>query len=116
MNPVSKFVLQMVKGYISLNVIKRTRMAKHCKGVIDEIITDVLKLKEMVAKGELLFSEINVHDYKTKFKFDNVFGCRSGARVFVAECDRICALQACMEDIQNNTIDENSVYPDNEID
>ena len=86
MNPVSKCFLQLVKVYISLNFIKRTRMAKHCKGVIDEIITDVLKMKEMVTKGELLFSVINVNDYKTKLKFDTVYGCRSGARVFVTEC------------------------------
>ena len=57
MNPLSKFVLQIVKDYISLNVIKRTRMAKHCKGVIDEKITDVLKMTEMVTKGELLFDQ-----------------------------------------------------------
>ena len=46
MNPVSKFVLQMVKDDISLKGITRTRMAKHCKGVIDEKIADVLKMKE----------------------------------------------------------------------
>ena len=72
MNPVSKLVLQMVKDKASLNVIKRTRMAKHCKGVIDEILTDVLKKKEMVAKSELLFPVINVKDYKTNSKFDSV--------------------------------------------
>ena len=31
-------------------------MATHCKGVIDETITDVLEMKEMVTKGELLFT------------------------------------------------------------
>ena len=60
MNPVSKFVLQMVKEYFSLNVIERTRVAKHCEGIIDEIITDVLKMKEMVTQGESLFPVINV--------------------------------------------------------
>ena len=44
-----------MKDSISLDATKWTRMAKHCKGVIDEIINDVLKLKEMVTKGELLF-------------------------------------------------------------
>ena len=115
-NPVSKFVLQMVEGCISLDVIKWTRMAKRCKGVIDEMITDLLKMNEMVTKGELLFPMVNVNNWKTKFKFDHVYGCRSGARVFVAECDHICALQACMEGIQNNTINENIGHPDNEID
>ena len=47
-------------------------MTKHCKGVIDEMITDVLKMTEMVTKGELLFAVTNVTGYKTKFKFDNV--------------------------------------------
>ena len=69
-------------------------MAKHCKGVIDEIITDVLKMIEMVTKGELPFPVINVNDYKMKFKFDNVYG--SDTRVFAAACDRLCALQVCM--------------------
>ena len=36
--------------------------------------------------------------------------------MFVAECDRICALQACMEDIQNNALDENIGHFDKEID
>ena len=91
-------------------------MAKRCKGVIDETITDVLKMKEMVTKGELLFAVINVNCYKMKLEFDNVYGCRSGARVFVAECDRNCALQACMEGVQNNAFDENIDHFDKEID
>merc|ERR1711865_183662 len=98
----------------------------------------VMRLKEMAAKGELLFPAINVNDCVTKSKFDNVYGCRhslpdgimratdvmiggkrvlicgygdvgkgsafamrgAGARVFIAECDPICALQACMEGFQ----------------
>jgi adenosylhomocysteinase len=36
----------------------------------------VHRLKEMAAKGELLFPAINVNDCVTKSKFDNVFGCR----------------------------------------
>ena len=62
--PVSKLVLQMVKDFFSLKVIKRTRMARHCRVVIDELITDVLKMKEMVTKGELLFPVINVNGCK----------------------------------------------------
>merc|ERR1711929_43979 len=34
------------------------------------------RLKEMAAKGELLFPAINVNDCVTKSKFDNVYGCR----------------------------------------
>ena len=33
-------------------------------------------MKEMVTEGELLFSVINVNGDNTKFKFDNVYGCR----------------------------------------
>merc|ERR1712037_857452 len=36
----------------------------------------VMRLKEMAAKGELLFPAINVNDCVTKSKFDNVYGCR----------------------------------------
>merc|ERR1712209_154102 len=42
----------------------------------EETTTGVLKLKEMVTKGELLFPAINVNDCVTKSKFDNVYGCR----------------------------------------
>merc|ERR1711976_685079 len=38
--------------------------------------TGVHRLKEMAAKGELLFPAINVNDCVTKSKFDNVYGCR----------------------------------------
>ena len=91
-------------------------MVLHCKGVTDEMITDVLKMKEMVTKGELLFPVFNVNGYKMKFKFDNAYGCRSGARVFVTECDRICALQADMKDTQNNSTNDNTGRVDREID
>merc|ERR1712037_854790 len=36
----------------------------------------IMRLKEMAAKGELLFPAINVNDCVTKSKFDNVYGCR----------------------------------------
>merc|ERR1712093_476452 len=35
-----------------------------------------MRLKEMAAKGELLFPAIKVNDCVTKSKFDNVYGCR----------------------------------------
>merc|ERR1711916_285933 len=72
-NPEFKCVLQLVKDSISLDATKWTRMAKHCKGVSEETTTGVLKLKEMVTKGELLFPAINVNDCVTKSKFDNVY-------------------------------------------
>merc|ERR1712139_211667 len=55
---------------------KWTRMSKACKGVSEETTTGVHRLKEMAAKGELLFPAINVNDCVTKSKFDNVYGCR----------------------------------------
>merc|ERR1712139_572412 len=55
---------------------KYTRMAAKCKGVSEETTTGVHRLKEMAAKGELLFPAINVNDCVTKSKFDNVYGCR----------------------------------------
>ena len=45
-------------------------------GVTEETTTGVLRLKEMAAKGSLLFRAINVNDSVTKSKFDNLYGCR----------------------------------------
>merc|ERR1712241_1374914 len=55
---------------------KYTKMAAMCKGVSEETTTGVHRLKEMAARGELLFPAINVNDCVTKSKFDNVYGCR----------------------------------------
>merc|ERR1712187_74377 len=69
-------ILQLIKDSIPLDATKWTRMAKKCKGVSEETTTGVNRLKEMAAKGELLFPAINVNDCVTKSKFDNVYGCR----------------------------------------
>jgi len=45
-------------------------------GVTEETTTGVHRLKEMSAKGSLLFRAINVNDSVTKSKFDNLYGCR----------------------------------------
>ena len=47
-----------------------------CLKIHIETTTGVMRLKEMAAKGELLFPAINVNDCVTKSKFDNVYGCR----------------------------------------
>merc|ERR1712028_173991 len=137
-NAEFKCVLQVLRDSIPRDPTKWTRMGKRCKGVSEETTTGVHRLKEMAAKGELLFPAINVNDCVTKSKFDNVYGCRhslpdgimratdvmiggkralicgygdvgkgsafamrgSGARCLIAECDPICALQACMEGFQ----------------
>jgi len=75
-NPEFKCVLQTIKDSIQRDATKWSRMAKQCKGVSEETTTGVHRLKEMAAKGELLFPAINVNDCVTKSKFDNVYGCR----------------------------------------
>merc|ERR1712125_171032 len=142
-NAEFKCILQLLKDSIPVDKTKYTRMAKACHGMGEETTTGVHRLKEMAAKGELLFPAINVNDCVTKSKFDNVYGCRhslpdgimratdvmiggkrvlvagygdvgkgsafamrgAGARVVIAECDPICALQACMEGFQVATIE-----------
>merc|ERR1711983_543931 len=75
-NAEFKVILQLLKDSIPLDKTKYTRMAAKCKGVSEETTTGVLRLREMAAKGELLFPAINVNDCVTKSKFDNVYGCR----------------------------------------
>merc|ERR1712037_16355 len=75
-NPEFKCILQLLKDSIPANPLKYTKMAAACKGVSEETTTGVMRLKEMAAKGELLFPAINVNDCVTKSKFDNVYGCR----------------------------------------
>merc|ERR1739848_723784 len=75
-NAEFKCVLQIIRDSIPCDPTKWTRMSKQCKGVSEETTTGVHRLKEMAAKGELLFPAINVNDCVTKSKFDNVFGCR----------------------------------------
>merc|ERR1712010_207603 len=69
-------ILELLKHGISADKTKYTRMAAKCHGVSEETTTGVHRLKEMAAKGELLFPAINVNDCVTKSKFDNVYGCR----------------------------------------
>merc|ERR1712161_165151 len=73
---MGKCVLSLLRESIPLDKTKYTRMAAKCKGVSEETTTGVHKLKEMAAKGELLWPAINVNDCVTKSKFDNVYGCR----------------------------------------
>merc|ERR1712182_141918 len=75
-NPEFKCILQLLKDSIQTDATKYTRVAAACNGVSEETTTGVHRLKEMAAKGELLFHGINVNDCVTKSKFDNVYGCR----------------------------------------
>jgi len=53
-----------------------SRKAREIVGVTEETTTGVHRLKDMAAKGTLLFRAINVNDSVTKSKFDNLYGCR----------------------------------------
>merc|ERR1712211_138817 len=75
-NAEFKCILELLKESIKIDKTKYTRMAAKCKGVSEETTTGVHSLREMAAKGELLFPAINVNDCVTKSKFDNVYGCR----------------------------------------
>jgi len=75
-NAEFKCILKLLADSIPNDPTKYTRMAAKCKGVSEETTTGVLRLREMAAKGELLFPAINVNDCVTKSKFDNVYGCR----------------------------------------
>ncbi len=53
-----------------------SRKSAEIIGVTEETTTGVHRLKEMAAKGALMFRAINVNDSVTKSKFDNLYGCR----------------------------------------
>ena len=53
-----------------------SRKSAEIQGVTEETTTGVHRLKEMSAKGSLMFRAINVNDSVTKSKFDNLYGCR----------------------------------------
>merc|ERR1712166_231776 len=75
-NAEFKSVVAVLRDSIKADKTKYSRMAKMIKGVSEETTTGVLRLRQMAAKGELLFPAINVNDCVTKSKFDNVYGCR----------------------------------------
>ena len=61
-----------------------TRKSAQIIGVTEETTTGVHRLKEMSAKGTLMFRAINVNDSVTKSKFDNLYGCRES----LVDCDQ----------------------------
>merc|ERR1712057_36632 len=75
-NAEFKCVLGLIRESIKKDPKKWTKMGKSVRGVSEETTTGVHRLKQMAAKGELLFPAINVNDCVTKSKFDNVYGCR----------------------------------------
>src|SRR6201988_1691600 len=52
------------------------KVAKEWRGVSEETTTGVHRLYKMKEQGKLLVPAINVNDWVTKSKFDNLYGCR----------------------------------------
>ncbi len=65
-----------IKAKLAVDATWYTRKSAQIIGVTEETTTGVHRLKEMSAKGTLLFRAINVNDSVTKSKFDNLYGCR----------------------------------------
>jgi adenosylhomocysteinase len=65
-----------IKAKLAEDATWYTRKSAEIIGVTEETTTGVHRLKEMSAKGTLLFRAINVNDSVTKSKFDNLYGCR----------------------------------------
>jgi adenosylhomocysteinase len=55
---------------------KYPEMMKDVHGISEETTTGVLRLYQMVERGELTVPAMNVNDSVTKSKFDNLYGCR----------------------------------------
>ena len=53
-----------------------SRVVPSIRGVSEETTTGVMRLQQMLERGELLFPAVNVNDSVTKSKFDNYYGCR----------------------------------------
>jgi adenosylhomocysteinase len=65
-----------IKAKLAQDATWYSRKSAQIIGVTEETTTGVHRLKEMSAKGTLLFRAINVNDSVTKSKFDNLYGCR----------------------------------------
>ena len=65
-----------IKAKLAIDSTWYSRKGAQIIGVTEETTTGVHRLKEMSAKGTLMFRAINVNDSVTKSKFDNLYGCR----------------------------------------
>jgi len=65
-----------IKAQLAKDPTWYSRKSAQIIGVTEETTTGVHRLKEMSAKGTLMFRAINVNDSVTKSKFDNLYGCR----------------------------------------
>ena len=71
-----RILFAAIKAKLAVDPTWYTRKSAHIIGVTEETTTGVHRLKEMSAKGTLMFRAINVNDSVTKSKFDNLYGCR----------------------------------------
>ena len=71
-----RILFAAIKAKLAVDASWYSRKAAEIIGVTEETTTGVHRLKEMSAKGTLLFRAINVNDSVTKSKFDNLYGCR----------------------------------------
>ncbi|MFZ9254851.1 MAG: adenosylhomocysteinase, partial [Hylemonella sp.] len=65
-----------IKAKLAEDATWYSRKSAQIIGVTEETTTGVHRLKEMSARGALMFRAINVNDSVTKSKFDNLYGCR----------------------------------------
>jgi adenosylhomocysteinase len=78
-NPTSEeetCLFAAIKAKLAVDPTWYSRKSAQIIGVTEETTTGVHRLKEMSAKGSLMFRAINVNDSVTKSKFDNLYGCR----------------------------------------
>ena len=78
-NPTSEeetCLFASIKAKLAEDPTWYSRKSAEIIGVTEETTTGVHRLKEMSAKGTLMFRAINVNDSVTKSKFDNLYGCR----------------------------------------
>ena len=78
-NPTSEeetCLFASIKAKLAVDPTWYSRKSAQIIGVTEETTTGVHRLKEMSAKGSLMFRAINVNDSVTESKFDNLYGCR----------------------------------------
>ncbi|HEX5805545.1 MAG TPA: adenosylhomocysteinase, partial [Macromonas sp.] len=71
-----RILFAAIKAKLEQDATWYSRKSAQIIGVTEETTTGVHRLKEMSAKGTLMFRAINVNDSVTKSKFDNLYGCR----------------------------------------
>ena len=71
-----RILFAAIKAKLAQDPTWYSRKSAHIIGVTEETTTGVHRLKEMSARGTLMFRAINVNDSVTKSKFDNLYGCR----------------------------------------